>query len=90
MLHLLSIGIAFVRYVRISVLPQGMQLMADLGFANCNPLILPIRGNVVNFPVYCDKGTSPKKGGGSSFTVTKLPSSLEPKGQRPLSLPHSP
>ena len=41
-------------------------------------------------PVYRDKGTSPKKGGGSSFTVTKLPSSLEPKGQRPLSLPHSP
>ena len=32
----------------------------------------------------------PKKGGGSIFTVTKLPSSLEPKGQRPLSLPHSP
>ena len=41
-------------------------------------------------PVYCDKGTPPKKGGGSSFTVTKLPSSLEPKGERPLSLPHSP
>ena len=35
-------------------------------------------------PVYRDKGTPPKKGGGSSFTVTKLPSSLEPKGQRPL------
>ena len=32
----------------------------------------------------------PKREGGSSFTVTKLPSSLEPKGQRPLSLPHSP
>ena len=29
--------------------------------------------------VYRDKGTPPKKGGGSSFTVTKLPSSLEPK-----------
>ena len=42
------------------------------------------------FPVYRDKGTPPKKGGGSSFTVTKLLSSLEPKGQRPLSLPHSP
>ena len=41
-------------------------------------------------PVYRDKGTPPKKGGGSNFTVTKLPSSLEPKGQRPLSLPHSP
>ena len=41
-------------------------------------------------PVYRDKGTPPKKGGGSSFTVTKLLSSLEPKGQRPLSLPHSP
>ena len=41
-------------------------------------------------PVYHDKGTPPKKGGGPSFTVTKLPSSLEPKGQRPLSLPHSP
>ena len=41
-------------------------------------------------PVYHDKGSQPKKGGGSSFTVTKLPSSLEPKGQRPLSLPHSP
>ena len=40
-------------------------------------------------PVYRDKGTPPKKGGGSSFTVTKLPSSLEPKGQRSLSLPHS-
>ena len=40
--------------------------------------------------VYRDKGTPPKKGGGSSYTVTKLPSSLEPKGQRPLSLPHSP
>ena len=40
-------------------------------------------------PVYRDKGTPPKKGGGSSFTVTKLPSSLEPKEQRPLSLPHS-
>ena len=40
-------------------------------------------------PVYHDKGTPPKKGGGSSYTVTKLPSSLEPKGQRPLSLPHS-
>ena len=41
-------------------------------------------------PVYRDKGTPPKKGAGSSFTVTKLPSSLEPKGQKPLSLPHSP
>ena len=41
-------------------------------------------------PVYHDKGTPPKKGGGSSYTVTKLPSPLEPKGQRPLSLPHSP
>ena len=41
-------------------------------------------------PVYHDKGTPPKKGGRSSFTVTKLPSSLEPKGQRPLSLSHSP
>ena len=41
-------------------------------------------------PVYRDKGTPPKKGGGSSYTVIKLPSSLEPKGQRPLSLPHSP
>ena len=41
-------------------------------------------------PVYRDKGTPSKKGGGSSFTVTKLPSSLELKGQRPLSLPHSP
>ena len=40
--------------------------------------------------VYRDKGTPPKKGGGSSFTVTKLPSFLEPKGQRPLSLPHFP
>ena len=40
--------------------------------------------------VYRDKGTPPKKGGGSSFTVTKLPSSLELKGQRSLSLPHSP
>ena len=55
MLHLLSIGIAFVRYVRIPVLPQGMQLMADLGFANHNPLILPIRGNVVNFPEHMKK-----------------------------------
>ena len=41
-------------------------------------------------PVYRDKGTPSKKGGGSSFTVTKLPSSLEPKGQKCLSLPHSP
>ena len=40
--------------------------------------------------LYHDKGTPPKKGGGSSFTVTKIPSSLEPKGQRPLSFPHSP
>ena len=39
-----------------------------------------------SLPVYCDEGTSPKKGGGSSFTVT-LPSSLEPKGQRPLTSP---
>ena len=45
---------------------------------------------VSSTPVYRDKGTPAKKGGGSSFTVTKLPSSLEPKGQRPLSLPHSP
>ena len=37
-------------------------------------------------PVYCDKGTPPKKGGRSSFTVTELSSSHEPKGQRPLSL----
>ena len=44
----------------------------------------------IQCPVYRDKGTPPKKGGGSSYTVTKLPSSLEPKGQRPLSLPHSP
>ena len=42
------------------------------------------------YPVYHDKGTPPEKGGGSSYTVTKLPSSLEPKGQRPLSLPHFP
>ena len=41
-------------------------------------------------PVYHNKGSPPKKGGGSSFTVTKLPLSLEPKGQRPLSLPHFP
>ena len=41
------------------------------------------------FPVYRDKGTPTKKGQGSSFTDTKLPSSLEPKGQRPLSFPHS-
>ena len=45
---------------------------------------------VISLLVYRDKGTPPKKGGGSSYTVTKLPSSLEPKGQRPLSLPHSP
>ena len=44
----------------------------------------------IMIPVYHDEVTTPKKGGGSSFTVTKLPSSLEPKGQRPLSLPHSP
>ena len=31
-------------------------------------------------PVYCEKGTPPNKGGGSSFIVTKLPSFLEPKG----------
>ena len=30
--------------------------------------------------MYHDKGTPPKKGGGSSFTVTKLASSIEPKG----------
>ena len=47
-------------------------------------------GSLSTLQVYRDKGTPPKKGGGSSFTVTKLPSSLEPKGQRPLSLPHSP
>ena len=43
-----------------------------------------------DIPMYRDKGTPPKKEGGSSFTVTKLPSSLKPKKQRPLSLPHSP
>ena len=41
-------------------------------------------------PVYRDKGTPPIKGGGSSFTVAKLPSSLKYKGQMPLSLLHSP
>ena len=41
-------------------------------------------------PVYRGKGTPPKKGGGSSYTVTKLPSSLDPKGHRLLSLPPLP
>ena len=51
---------------------------------------LKTHDDAYSLPVYRDKGIPPKKGGGSSFTVTKLPSSLEPKGQMPLSLPHSP
>ena len=51
--------------------------------------VLQLRDNQ-DILVYRDKGTPPKKEGGSSFTVTKLPLSLEPMGQRPLSLPHFP
>ena len=54
------------------------------------PQFVRPRQNIGSVLVYRDKGTPPKNGGGSSFTVTKLPSSLEPKGQRPLSLLHSP
>ena len=38
------------------------------------------RAGVPTLQVYREKGTLPKKGGGLSFTVTKLPSSLKPKG----------
>ena len=44
----------------------------------------------VKFETGVPQGTPPKKGGGSSFTVTKLPHCLEPKGERPLPLLHSP
>ena len=40
----------FPRYVNIPVLPQGLQIMADLGFGNRPPLILPARENVLNVP----------------------------------------
>ena len=53
------------------------------------PTLLQVMNATVR-PVYRDKGTPPKKGRGSSFSVTKLPHSLDPKGQRPLLLPHSP
>ena len=45
-----------------------------------DPKVSVLKANVnlevMGGPLYRDKGTPPKKGGGSSFTVTKLPSSL--------------
>ena len=38
------------RYVNIPVLPNNLQIMADLGFGNRPPLILPARVNAVNVP----------------------------------------
>ena len=68
------------------------QLLAEAEETETKPDVKPRRlaTSYLGPPVYRDKGTPSKKGGGSSFTVTKLPSSLELKGQRPLSLPHSP
>ena len=87
--------------ILVSKIPEILVLLYYLGVPDNHLLIYTFAlFNHVNVgrlipgsttvPVYRDKGTPPKKGGGSSFTVTKLPSSLEPKGQRPLSLPHSP
>ena len=44
-------------------------------------------GDVWLRPVYRDKGIPPEKGGVSSFAVTKLPHSLELKGQALITSP---
>ena len=43
------------RYVHIPVLPQGLQIMADLGFANRHPLLVSTRANIPNVPEHMKK-----------------------------------
>ena len=43
--------------------------------------------HLVTVLVYRDKGTPPKKGGGSSYTVTKLPHPLSLRDRDPYHFP---